>query len=175
MNQKQTICSIASEKESVIAGINQAVWSYAEFGYQEERSAAKIQEVLQAENFEVEAGIAGIPTAFVGRYGNGKPVIGILAEYDALPELSQKAGIANPCINEQNVVIPVFFPELCCGNVVLITDRVNQFVGELLGGYIENLGAGVVLQYKMGDGVHQVSFPQSHASIYEKRVVDLAR
>lgn len=97
MNKKNKICSIAAGKESIITGINQAVWNYAEFGYQEDRSAAKIQEVLRAEGFEVEAGLAGIPTAFVGRFGSGRPVIGILAEYDALPELSQKAGVPHPC------------------------------------------------------------------------------
>lgn len=97
MNEKQTICSISAEKENVIAEINQAVWDYAEYGYQEVRSAGKIVETLRKEGFEVEEGIAGIPTAFVGRYGSGKPVIGILAEYDALPALSQKAGEAVPC------------------------------------------------------------------------------
>ena len=97
MEKKQTICNIATQKEDVIAGINQAVWNYAEYGYQEEKSAAKIVETLRKEGFEVEEGIAEIPTAFVGRFGSGKPVIGILAEYDALPELSQRAGVASPC------------------------------------------------------------------------------
>ena len=53
--------------------------------------------VLRQEGFEVEEGLAGISTAFVGRFGTGKPVIAILAEYDALPDLSQKAGCARPC------------------------------------------------------------------------------
>lgn len=97
MEQKQLICDIVSEKAGVIAGINRAVWDYAEFGYQEEKSAEKIKAVLREEGFEVEENLAGIPTAFVGRYGSGRPVIGILAEYDALPELSQKAGCARPC------------------------------------------------------------------------------
>lgn len=97
MDERQIIRAMAAEKEDMIAGINRAVWDYAEYGYQETKSAAKIQEVLRGEGFGVEAGIAGIPTAFVGRYGSGKPVIGILAEYDALPALSQKAGTAEPC------------------------------------------------------------------------------
>src|SRR5699024_4938453 len=46
------------------------------------------------EEFEVETGIAGMPTAFVATYGSGSPVIGITAEYDALPNLSQTAGVA---------------------------------------------------------------------------------
>lgn len=97
MDEKRAICNAVASKADVIAGINQAVWEYAEFGYQEVKSAAKIREVLLEEGFDVEMGIAGIPTAFVGRYGTGKPVIGILAEYDALPELSQQAGVAKPC------------------------------------------------------------------------------
>ena len=58
MEKKQTICNIATQKEDVIAGINQAVWNYAEYGYQEEKSAAKIVETLRKEGFEVEEGIA---------------------------------------------------------------------------------------------------------------------
>ena len=91
---KQRIHEIAEEKRERIAEMNRAVWSYAEYGYQEVQSAAKLTEVLEAEGFQVERGIAGIPTAFVGTYGSGKPVIGILAEYDALPNLSQEAGEA---------------------------------------------------------------------------------
>ena len=97
MEKKQFICDMVAEKADVIAGINQAVWDFAEFGYHEEKSAEKIKEVLRVEGFEVESGLAGIATSFVGRFGSGKPVIGILAEYDALPELSQEAGVARPC------------------------------------------------------------------------------
>lgn len=67
------------------------IWDYAEMGYKEVRSSALLQKTLQENGFTVEAGIAGIPTAFVATYGSGKPVIAILAEYDALPGLSQTA------------------------------------------------------------------------------------
>lgn len=69
----------------------QEIWNYAEVGYQEYKSTAILQEKLKAAGFTVEAGVAEIPTAFVATYGSGKPVIGILAEYDALPGLSQQA------------------------------------------------------------------------------------
>jgi aminobenzoyl-glutamate utilization protein B len=69
----------------------QEIWNYAEVGYQEYKSSALLQEKLKAAGFTVEAGVAEIPTAFVATYGTGKPVIGILAEYDALPGLSQQA------------------------------------------------------------------------------------
>jgi aminobenzoyl-glutamate utilization protein B len=65
------------------------IWDYAEVGYKEVRSSALHQQTLKEAGFTVEAGVAGIPTAFVATYGIGKPIIGILAEFDALPGLSQ--------------------------------------------------------------------------------------
>lgn len=67
------------------------IWEHAELGYKEVKSSSLLQETLKANGFMVEAGVAGIPTAFVATYGSGQPVIAILAEYDALPGLSQKA------------------------------------------------------------------------------------
>jgi aminobenzoyl-glutamate utilization protein B len=67
------------------------IWQYSEVGYKEYKSSAQLQELLTKNGFTVEAGVAGIPTAFVASYGSGKPVIGILAEFDALPGLSQQA------------------------------------------------------------------------------------
>ncbi|MGF2411102.1 amidohydrolase [Ferruginibacter sp.] len=65
------------------------IWGYAEVGYKEIKSSALLQNTLQQNGFTVQAGVAGMPTAFVATYGSGSPVIGILAEYDALPGLSQ--------------------------------------------------------------------------------------
>ena len=70
---------------------SQDIWGWAEPGYQESRSAERLKGLLRAGGFEIEEGIADIPTAFLAEFGSGKPVIGILAEYDALPGLSQKA------------------------------------------------------------------------------------
>lgn len=67
------------------------IWSLAEVGYQEERSSALLQEELRKAGFRVEAGVAEMPTAFVASYGSGEPVIAVLAEFDALPGLSQAA------------------------------------------------------------------------------------
>lgn len=67
------------------------IWKYAEVGYKEVKSSALHQQHLKEAGFQVEAGVAGIPTAFVATYGSGKPVIAILAEYDALPGLAQQA------------------------------------------------------------------------------------
>jgi aminobenzoyl-glutamate utilization protein B len=69
--------------------VNQNIWSYAEIGLEETRSSKELAALLRANGFTVEEGVAGMPTAFVASYGSGRPVIGILAEYDALPGLSQ--------------------------------------------------------------------------------------
>jgi aminobenzoyl-glutamate utilization protein B len=65
------------------------IWGYAELGYKEVQSSASHQKTLSDNGFSIRAGVAGIPTAFVATYGSGQPVIGILAEFDALPGLSQ--------------------------------------------------------------------------------------
>ncbi len=67
------------------------IWNYAEVGYQEVKSSALLQQTLKESGFKIDAGVADIPTAFVATYGSGSPVIGILAEFDALPGLSQNA------------------------------------------------------------------------------------
>ena len=67
------------------------IWDYAEVGYKEVKSSALLQKTLSDNGFVVRAGVAEIPTAFVASYGSGSPVIGILAEFDALPGLSQQA------------------------------------------------------------------------------------
>lgn len=77
-----------SEQYGVMA---QEIWSLAEMGYQEEKSAALLQKTLADAGFKIETGVAGIPTAFIAEYGSGSPIIGIMGEYDALPGLSQQA------------------------------------------------------------------------------------
>lgn len=73
--------------------ISDAIWGYAELGLQEFQSARLLADTLENEGFAVERGLAGMPTCFTASYGSGKPVIGILGEYDALPMLSQKGGV----------------------------------------------------------------------------------
>jgi aminobenzoyl-glutamate utilization protein B len=69
--------------------LSKAVWSYAELGFLEEKSSAAHQQHLQENGFTVEKGVAGMSTAFIATYGSGSPIIGILAEFDALSGLSQ--------------------------------------------------------------------------------------
>ncbi len=88
--KKQLINEIenSSEKYNAIA---QQIWEYAELGFLETKSTKLLQDKLQDEGFKITKGIAGMPTAFIAEYGNGSPIIGLLAEYDALPDMSQKA------------------------------------------------------------------------------------
>lgn len=69
--------------------LSRQIWELAELGYKEHKSSQLLQDELRKSGFHVESNIAGIPTAFVATYGAGGPVIGLMAEYDALPGLSQ--------------------------------------------------------------------------------------
>jgi aminobenzoyl-glutamate utilization protein B len=81
--------SLIEARQERLGEIALEIWGFAEVGYQEVRSSALLQEELRNEGFSVEAGVAEIPTAFVAEWGSGSPVIGILAEYDALPGITQ--------------------------------------------------------------------------------------
>ncbi len=85
---KQKIITSIQSKEATYDKIAHQIWEYAEPGYMEVKSSALLQNELKNAGFEVKAGVADIPTAFVATFGSGQPVIGILAEYDALPGLS---------------------------------------------------------------------------------------
>jgi aminobenzoyl-glutamate utilization protein B len=80
--------------------ISDDIWSVPELGLQEERSSGILIRELEEAGFTVEKGLAGMPTCFVATYGSGKPVVGILTEYDALPMISQKGRVpyADPVI-----------------------------------------------------------------------------
>lgn len=75
------------------------IWEWAELGYKEERSSALLRSALEKAGFRVDVGVAEIPTAFIAEYGDGEPVIALLAEFDALPGMSQAASpIRTPLI-----------------------------------------------------------------------------
>ncbi len=73
-----------------LAEISDEIWGYAELGFVEFKSARLLSDELEGHGFNVERGVAGIPTAFTATWGSGSPLIGIMGEYDALPGLSQK-------------------------------------------------------------------------------------
>ena len=87
---QRTAVADVQERVGLIKDVNRKIWNYAEVGLAETRSSKLLQQHLKDNGFKVKNGVAAMPTAFVASYGSGKPVIGILAEYDALPGMSQK-------------------------------------------------------------------------------------
>ena len=91
--QKNAI-KYVDENAGIFTGVSDAVWDCAELSLKEFKSAKLYCDVLREHGFTVEENLAGIKTAFSGSYGSGRPVIGILGEFDALSGLSQEAGCA---------------------------------------------------------------------------------
>ena len=89
--QEEEVLKKLDSKSEFYGKIAHQIWSNPELGYLETESSTLLQKTLSDAGFKVTAGVANIPTAFVAEYGSGKPVIGIMAEFDALPGVSQKA------------------------------------------------------------------------------------
>jgi aminobenzoyl-glutamate utilization protein B len=90
------IWSHVEAKRAAFIGLSDRVFDMPEIAYAEVRSCAEHTAMLRAEGFRVTETVAGIPTAVMGEAGEGRPVIAILGEYDALPGLSQQPGLAAP-------------------------------------------------------------------------------
>lgn len=86
--KKAIVESVEDHKDKLIQ-ISDKIWEHAETAFQETESAQLLADYAEDQGFEVERGVAGIPTAFVATYGSGRPVISVLGEFDALPGLSQ--------------------------------------------------------------------------------------
>lgn len=92
MDIKKIISDYIDKNGERLIAISDNIWEYAEVGMREVKSSALLIKELKKEGFTVEDGVSDMPTAFIGTYGSGKPVISFLGEYDALPGVSQKAG-----------------------------------------------------------------------------------
>src|SRR6185295_17431978 len=88
--KKAAIATIDGKGEQLSA-LSDEVWRYAETALKETRSSKALADYAEKNGFRVTRGVAQMPTAFVAEYGSGRPVIGIMGEYDALPGVSQKA------------------------------------------------------------------------------------
>ena len=88
---KDEIAASIDARQAEYAHIAREIWGFAELAFSEVKSSSLLQAKLKTEGFTVEAGVADLETAFVATYGKGKPIIGILAEFDALPGMSQDA------------------------------------------------------------------------------------
>jgi len=87
---KQAIKSVKANQDLLI-DVSDQIWEFAELGFEEFKSSKLLIKTLNSAGFSVKSNVADMPTAFYADYGKGKPVIGILGEFDALPGLSQKA------------------------------------------------------------------------------------
>ncbi|MBX9891474.1 MAG: amidohydrolase [Chitinophagaceae bacterium] len=88
---KQAVLRSIQKHEQALIGLSDQVWGFAEIAMREHQSAKVLADYAEKQGFRVTKNIAEIPTAFIAEYGSGKPIIGILGEFDALPGLSQKA------------------------------------------------------------------------------------
>lgn len=89
-NKDAIIATVEKHKANLIK-ISDDIWALAETAFEENQSSKILSDYAEQQGFNVERGVAGMPTAFVATYGSGKPVISVLGEFDALPGLSQKA------------------------------------------------------------------------------------
>ena len=92
MNKTEALQYLDSQQDFLFH-TSDSIWDNPETDYHEEKSSAILKNALTEAGFTIRSGLAGIPTAFSGSYGSGKPVIGFLGEFDALSGLSQEAGI----------------------------------------------------------------------------------
>jgi aminobenzoyl-glutamate utilization protein B len=96
MQNSEKIWRLVDARREDYEALADRVWGMPELCYTEYRSVAEHRAMLEQEGFRITENLAGIPTAVMGEAGEGGPVIAILGEYDALPGLSQVAGIAEP-------------------------------------------------------------------------------
>jgi aminobenzoyl-glutamate utilization protein B len=89
--EKEAAVASVERHRAELVGLSDQVWAFAETALREVRSAKLLADYAEKQGFRVERGVAEMPTAFVASYGEGRPVIGIMGEYDALPGISQKA------------------------------------------------------------------------------------
>src|SRR5580693_2585550 len=102
MNHHRDVWNLVEQKQADLTALADRVWGMPEACYAEHRSCAEHTAELERQGFRITKEVAGIPTAVVGEAGEGGPVIAVLGEYDALPGLSQQAGVAEPRPVEAN-------------------------------------------------------------------------
>jgi len=88
---KQSVIQSVEKNQADYIKMSDAIWAYAETALKEYKSSKLLADYAEEKGFRVKRGVAGMPTAFTAEFGSGRPVIGIMGEYDALPGISQKA------------------------------------------------------------------------------------
>lgn len=100
--EKDLLSQLIDTHKNSVHQLNREVWNAAELGFKEIKSVQAFKSRLVEAGFSWSDGVAGIPTAFCASYGTEGPVIGILAEYDALPQLGQESGVPQHCPKGEN-------------------------------------------------------------------------
>ena len=91
VKKKQEVAASIDSHRSDLTALSDEIWAYAETALHETRSSKALADYAEKQGFEVKRGVAGMPTAFIASYGQGRPIVGVLGEFDALPGISQKA------------------------------------------------------------------------------------
>ena len=97
--KKDAVTRVEKQRAELV-GLSERIWELAETALNEEQSAKVLADYAEQRGFAVQRGVAGLPTAFVASYGQGRPVIAIMGEYDALPGISQKASAVKEAFQE---------------------------------------------------------------------------
>jgi len=97
---KQEAVASIDRQRADMTELSDQIWAFAETALRETRSAKLMADYAEAQGFDVERGVAEMPTAFIASYGKGRPIIGIMGEYDALPGISQQAQTTRQALEE---------------------------------------------------------------------------
>jgi aminobenzoyl-glutamate utilization protein B len=87
---KRSVVASIDKHAGELTSVSDKVWGYAETALREHKSSKVLADFAEAQGFTVTRNVSGMPTAFVAKFGTGRPIVGILGEYDALPGVSQK-------------------------------------------------------------------------------------
>ena len=136
---KQIAWDEIDKKAKEILDASDEIWGCAETAFQEDNSVKVLCDLLKKEGFAVEENLADVKTAFKGTYGSGKPVIGILGEFDALSGLNQE-----PCATEKKAMVDGA-PGHGCGHNMLGTASLSAAIG--LKKYLEETGKSGTVVY----------------------------
>ena len=91
---KQEVIKKIDDRQKFTQEVNDQIFSFGELGFQEFETSKYITNLLEKNGFTVERGVAGMPTAWIAKWGSGKPVIAIGSDIDCIPKASQKPGVA---------------------------------------------------------------------------------
>jgi len=96
---KTAVIQSVDKHQQELISVSDKIWAYAETALRENKSSKELADYAEAQGFRLKRGVAGMPTAFTAEYGSGKPIIGIMGEFDALPGISQKAQPTKEALN----------------------------------------------------------------------------